>query len=435
MSTERWSLEDLQWALAQEAQVWVRAAAASNPQAGDDWQVHFMEVTAGTPPPSWKEASWEYDRAVLYGACESGEVVAEWVKTARVPFGSRSVEWKVQAPFQVDRHASKAHSGGYEPLRWPCIEMTIAWSAPSNGPSTILVADDAPTFFDLGSAAAALFGLEVQLGRMAQSWQSSFRRQDLSGRICRIKITPTQLIVDVDGTALADSTLDLSSITSHQPARLTVDGAQTVTFDLSGGLPQGSLVVLHRGREWIDIRYLNYPYAISKQDDVEVEVEPATRLDAIVTAGEGPTTEFKETPPPTDPDGIRRSLKTVAAFANGEGGTLMYGVNNDGIVVGIKKTAGTEERLAGLVRSWISPLPEFSIETLPVETDPEAVVYAIVVNAGSTTPYGCGTTPTNIAYYFRRGSTTFAVWPQDLRESARSRPLTPAIGYPMIPLQ
>ena len=74
----------------------------------------------------------------------------------------------------------------------------------------------------------------------------------------------------------------------------------------------------------------------------------------------------------------------MAAFANGEGGTLLYGVNNDSEVVGINKASDIEERLANLIRTWISPLPEFSIETLPVDTDPNVAVYA---NADSLTSF------------------------------------------------
>lgn len=76
----------------------------------------------------------------------------------------------------------------------------------------------------------------------------------------------------------------------------------------------------------------------------------------------------------------------MAAFATGEGGTLLYGVNNDGEVVGINRASGVEERLTNLVRTWISPLPEFSIETLPVDTDPNVAVYAIVVSAERVQP-------------------------------------------------
>lgn len=111
----------------------------------------------------------------------------------------------------------------------------------------------------------------------------------------------------------------------------------------------------------------------------------------------------------------------MAAFANGEGGTLLYGVNNDSEVVGINKASDIEERLANLIRTWISPLPEFSIETLPVDTDPNVAVYASVVGAGSQTPDGCGMTPTNVASYLRRGSTTFAIWLKDLWESVLAR--------------
>lgn len=261
MAMTTWSIDELCQVLRREDELWIRAVAAADAQVGDEWQIHFMEVTAGAPPPTWKEAEWSYTKAVLRSTCEPGEVVARWLAEGRVPFGTRSVEWKIQDRFQVNRHASKAHSGGYEPLLWPCVEMTIGGSAQTSGYGMILVADDAPPFFDLGSAAAALLGLEVQLGRMAQSWQASFRQQDLSARICGITVSPTRLIVDLDGSELAGATLDLGTPRWHQRALVESHGSQSVVFDLSGSLPQGSWVVLHRAQDWIDIRYLNYPWA------------------------------------------------------------------------------------------------------------------------------------------------------------------------------
>jgi predicted HTH transcriptional regulator len=48
----------------------------------------------------------------------------------------------------------------------------------------------------------------------------------------------------------------------------------------------------------------------------------ATQIQATIAQGEGPTIEFKE----DTPDNKEQMLKTMAAFANGEGGIILLGV-------------------------------------------------------------------------------------------------------------
>jgi predicted HTH transcriptional regulator len=145
------------------------------------------------------------------------------------------------------------------------------------------------------------------------------------------------------------------------------------------------------------------------------------RLESLVVAGEGSLREFKEQLPPAG-EGARKVMKTVAAFANGQGGTVLFGVTNDGEVVGVeadRQRTSPVDRLTNLIRNWVQPLPPFEVELLPVPDHEDRVVVVVVVEPGTTPPYGAGTTAERLVYYIRRGATSFAATPDEVRRLAR----------------
>jgi hypothetical protein len=73
-----------------------------------------------------------------------------------------------------------------------------------------------------------------------------------------------------------------------------------VIFDTPTGLPVGAWVVLRRGNEWFDRRFLNDSLGLAGQAGVELVVEPATLLESLVTAGERQHVEFKEKIPSSE---------------------------------------------------------------------------------------------------------------------------------------
>lgn len=56
-------------------------------------------------------------------------------------------------------------------------------------------------------------------------------------------------------------------------------------------------------------------------------------------------------------------LKSVSAFANGTGGSLFFGVDNDGIARGLDDVQHTCETISMKIRDYMDPLPE--VEMLP----------------------------------------------------------------------
>lgn len=77
-------------------------------------------------------------------------------------------------------------------------------------------------------------------------------------------------------------------------------------------------------------------------------------------------------------------LKSVIAFANGIGGTLFFGVDNDGKASGLSDTQSDAEFISRRIKDRITPLPDF---VLTPQTENGKEVLTLVVKAGRNTPY------------------------------------------------
>ena len=77
-------------------------------------------------------------------------------------------------------------------------------------------------------------------------------------------------------------------------------------------------------------------------------------------------------------------LKSVSAFANGLGGSLFFGIDNDGIVKGLDDVQHVCESISSKIRDYMDPLPE--VEMIPQNIDGLEILQ-IKVNAGNYTPY------------------------------------------------
>ena len=77
-------------------------------------------------------------------------------------------------------------------------------------------------------------------------------------------------------------------------------------------------------------------------------------------------------------------LKSVGAFANGLGGSLFFGIDNDGIVKGLDDVQHVCEIISSKIRDYIDPLPE--VEMIPHVID-GLHIFQLKENAGHYSPY------------------------------------------------
>ncbi len=86
-------------------------------------------------------------------------------------------------------------------------------------------------------------------------------------------------------------------------------------------------------------------------------------------------------------------LKSVSAFANTEGGSLFYGVNDNGKLVGLENPQADADFISEMIKTRLDPVPE--IQLIPFEHDKKTLL-EVRIKAGNQTPY----------YYYQDGTRT-----------------------------
>ena len=90
---------------------------------------------------------------------------------------------------------------------------------------------------------------------------------------------------------------------------------------------------------------------------------------------------------------VKSWLKSVSAFANTDGGSLFYGVNDDGVIVGLENPQSDAGFISETIKARLDPVPE--IQLIPIEHEGHTLL-EVKVKAGTLTPY----------YYYQDGTRT-----------------------------
>lgn len=59
--------------------------------------------------------------------------------------------------------------------------------------------------------------------------------------------------------------------------------------------------------------------------------------------------------------------KSVSAFANGLGGILIFGIDNNDNIVGLEDARSDSEKISEQVKSYLEPIPEFNLSIQSLE--------------------------------------------------------------------
>ena len=93
----------------------------------------------------------------------------------------------------------------------------------------------------------------------------------------------------------------------------------------------------------------------------------------------------------------RSWLKTVSAFANGVGGSIYFGVSDDGVAVGLENPQKATEQISELIKTRIEPaIKNFVLE--PFRADGKDIL-RVQISGGSNTPYYYSGDGNKTAYY------------------------------------
>ena len=90
---------------------------------------------------------------------------------------------------------------------------------------------------------------------------------------------------------------------------------------------------------------------------------------------------------------VKSWLKSVSAFANTNGGSLFYGVNDDGVIVGLENPQADTDFISEMIKARLDPVPE--VQLIPIEHEGHTLL-EVKVKAGTLTPY----------YYYQDGTRT-----------------------------
>lgn len=77
--------------------------------------------------------------------------------------------------------------------------------------------------------------------------------------------------------------------------------------------------------------------------------------------------------------------KSVSAFANTLGGSLIFGISDDGRIIGLEDPHGDAEKLSEIIKTRLTPIPEFRLRFEQV--DDKKVLIILDVFKGEETPY------------------------------------------------
>ena len=77
--------------------------------------------------------------------------------------------------------------------------------------------------------------------------------------------------------------------------------------------------------------------------------------------------------------------KSVSAFANTFGGALIFGISNEGQIVGLENPDSDAEKISELIKTRLDPIPEFKLRFH--ETEEGKVLVILDVYKGDDTPY------------------------------------------------
>lgn len=129
-----------------------------------------------------------------------------------------------------------------------------------------------------------------------------------------------------------------------------------------------------------------------------------SQLLSQIENGEGQYVEFKTSFAEED-----EAIKSLCAFTHAGGGSIFFGVNDDGNIVSVSIGKNTIEKFANKLRAGIQPSLNPTIETVDIEG--KTIVVVSIGKAKEDTLYFAFNTS-----YIRIGKTNHVMSPNDIRE-------------------
>jgi hypothetical protein len=304
-------------------------------------------------------------------------------------------------------------------MPWPRTEWDVARGESMSPRHGNVMVGDGPAFISYEAAFSAFLYHAGPSNMAGQQPVWRVIRFDRRAWLHRVTIAPDRLKVAVNGTSLTGVRLELTSPTSHVVRPIGRTGR--LTLPLPTGLAYNSLLLLRVGDEWLDFRY--FPSPTPGRDPSVVWDQPGAELGVLIAGGEGQAVEFKQEVPMRDESTKKKVVKSIAAFASGQGGTMLFGVADDTRVVGVDPASLDKQMRAivSMIRDSIEPEPPYELRTAEIEG---MRLLVVEVAAGGR---WFAVNPLKPEFYVRRGASTA---PARLNEIATGFGYRQGSGYP-----
>ncbi|MFJ2444056.1 helix-turn-helix domain-containing protein [Streptomyces sp. NPDC087658] len=380
------------------------------------WQLHHGQVTLDDDTPV-TERTWRYSTAAFLELPLPGPTAAALLRG-----DDQDVHGlQVVSPSPPFSSASTSRLRGQEEwgrvtTPWPRTEWTISRDTNTPQPGRHLLVGDGPSFLNFDQALSAFL--------YQCPYESTADRSDLwrivlpqrAGWLEQISIGPDLLTAVVAGEDLDGAELALSWAAGNQPQ--PVNGPGTYRFPLPHGLAHDSLLMLRRADQWLDWRHFPAPTYGRARDASVIWEQPGLELDILLANGEGKYLECKQEVP--EGDSRKKMLKTIAAFASRDGGTVLIGVRDDLQIVGLpeKPTADKQElQVVGMIRDSVEPAPPY--ESRVIDYDGKKVLAIEVSGGGQMYAYRDSQRP---EFYVRVGPNTVPARHPEIAAGFRQTP-------------
>ena len=353
--------------------------------------VLYADVTVGGKPPHWFEGRWDYRGWVFVAGRLRAHAVAEAIAGQRDALSIGGLNARFDAGSgsgnRWNQHASETEVSGVR-LDWPSKTLTIMADRPGQPPGEFLVGKQrSPSFPTFAGAFRSFFYGEWQpLSSPVPLGDVVIRIADRRARFRRVVVRPVAIDAWIGGTAVKGVRLELNCGATQ--SEYVLKGAGKVTIPFAAGPNQETWLWLKDGRgQWYDYRSFG-SWMQTRDQHVEFETprDPVSEISALASQGETENLEYKRELPGTTSKTKRNALKTVVAFANGGGGTLLFGVDGDdnvGDICGLPGTASKElRRINNLIRGLVAPDPH--VRVTPSTVDGHFVIRVDVPSGGGT---------------------------------------------------
>lgn len=381
------------------------------------WKVHTAYLENSFQRHTKKTGFLNYGEFGFILQRVSGKKVVEWLKTNNIKIKENDFLLPEIQPNIWSRRYTSYTAGYWLATIYPFTTYTLNFAERDVRLDEFepLISKNLPSFPNINSATFYYLFNKFHDKRYdaGKADNNNFSVQ-ISHKECwidKVYLAPSSISVNIKGTFVTGSKIEVWVGSQYFEEQISNAGRKT--FLLSNGLADKIWIVISRNNQWLDQREIDLRYRdfSDKSSNLVVKfLNKQVEIKGIIARGEGETTEFKVQVP--DSKESSKLTKTVAAFANGAGGIVIVGAeDNTGKIVGVKGNVEQEKvRLAQMIRNNLTHQPIYKIFIQKVDG---AELIVVQIESGKNPPYGIN--PSNPNYYVRRGATTFPATPDEIR--------------------